>query len=103
MTELQFTKLLNRIFKRTENTLLAKRNEYASNEDVFKSFKNGTGFSLHDEPEQVAWSYLAKHLESIQSIIKKLPNERPSEELINEKFGDAINYLIIIEGLLKEK
>ena len=103
MKEKEFTKLLNKVFDRTENILLKKRNEYAHKEDVFKSFKNGTGFSLHTEPEQVAWSYLAKHLESIQSIIRKLPNERPSEELINEKFGDAINYLIIIEGLLREK
>ena len=103
MKELKFIKLIDKIFSRTENTLLAKRAEYAHKEDVFKSFKNGTGFSLHTEPEQVAWSYLAKHLESIQSIIRKLPNERPSEELIDEKFGDAINYLIIIEGLLKEK
>mgnify|MGYP003124102582 CR=1 FL=1 len=47
--------------------MLAKRAEYAHKEDVFKSFKNGTGFSLHTEPEQVAWSYLAKHLESQSS------------------------------------
>ena len=99
----KFEILLKEIFKRTENVFLTKRNEYANNEDVFKSFKNGVGFSLHTEPEQVAWSYLAKHLESIQSIIKKLPNEKPSKELIEEKVGDAINYLIIIEGLLKER
>ena len=51
----------------------------------------------------MAYEYLCKHLESIQSILKKLPKETPRYELINEKFGDAINYLIIIEGLLKER
>ena len=51
----------------------------------------------------MAYEYLCKHLESIQSILKKLPEEVPRYELINEKFGDAINYLIIIEGLLKER
>ena len=58
---------------------------------------------MNSEPEHVAWSYAAKHLESIMSILEKLPEEEPSEELINEKIGDAINYLIIIEGLLKER
>ena len=81
------------------STYLYKEN----GKNVFENIKNGVGFSLNSEPEHVAWNYAAKHLESIQSIIKKLPNEKPSEELINEKFGDAINYLIIIEGLLKER
>ena len=67
------------------------------------NLKQGVNFSLHNETEQVAYEYACKHLESIQSMIKKLPDEVPSEKLINEKFGDAINYLIIIEGLLKER
>tara|TARA_Y100000361_G_scaffold135648_1_gene135741 strand:+ start:335 stop:649 length:315 start_codon:yes stop_codon:yes gene_type:complete len=99
----KFKSLLHSIFKRSEDTFTVKRAEYADDIDVFENIRNGVGFSLNSEPEHVAWSYAAKHLESIQSIIRKLPNEKPSEELINEKFGDAINYLIIIEGLLKER
>ena len=99
----KFNLLLEGIFRRTESTFNKKRNEYAHDKDVFKSLKNGVGFSFHDEPEQVAYEYLCKHLESIQSILKKLPEETPRYEIINEKFGDAINYLIIIEGLLKER
>ena len=99
----KFKILLEGIFRRTESTFNTKRNEYAHDEDGFKSLKNGTSFSFHNEPEQVAYEYLCKHLESIQSILKKLPEEVPRYELINEKFGDAINYLIIIEGLLKER
>ena len=99
----KFKNLLISIFKRSEDTFTIKRSEYANDIGVFENIKNGVGFSLNSEPEHVAWNYAAKHLESIQSIIKKLPNEKPSEELINEKFGDAINYLIIIEGLLKER
>lgn len=99
----KFKLLLEGIFNRTESMFKTKRGEYANDHDVFKSFKNGVGFSMHNEPEQVAYEYLCKHLESIQSIIKKLPEEAPRYEVINEKFGDAINYLIIIEGLLKER
>tara|TARA_R110000744_G_scaffold160678_7_gene276978 strand:+ start:48 stop:374 length:327 start_codon:yes stop_codon:yes gene_type:complete len=99
----KFKLLLQGIINRTESTFNRKRNEYANDADVFISLKNGTDFSFHNEPEKVAYEYLCKHLESIKSIISKLPEEKPRYELINEKFGDAINYLIIIEGLLKER
>ena len=99
----KFKNLLQHIYRRTDETFDIKRDEYANDVDVFKSLKNGTAFSFQSEPEQVAWNYLAKHLESIQSILSKLPDEEPSVELINEKLGDAINYLIIIEGLLRER
>ena len=99
----RFKCLLQGDFNRTERVFTSKRNEYAHDQDVFANLKQGVNFSLHNETEQVAYEYACKHLESIQSMIKKLPDEVPSEKLINEKFGDAINYLIIIEGLLKER
>jgi len=99
----RFKCLLQGVFNRTESVFNKKRNEYSHDQDVFANLRNGVAFSIHDEPEQVAYEYACKHLESIQSMIKKLPDELPSEKLINEKFGDAINYLIIIEGLLKER
>ena len=98
----KFKNLLQHIYRRTDETFDIKRDEYTNDVDVFKSLKNGIGFSFQSEPEQVAWNYLAKHLESIQSILSEVPDEEPSVELINEKLGDAINYLIIIEGLLRE-
>ena len=104
MTLTEFKKLLQNRFRRIDCTFNAKQKEYANEIDVFENIKNGVRLSLFNtEPEQVAWSYAAKHLESIMSILEKLPEEEPSEELINEKIGDAINYLIIIEGLLKER
>ena len=99
----RFRCFLQGVFNRTESTFLRKRNEYANDQDVFISFKNGKDFSFYTEEEQVAYSYLCKHLESIRSMLKNLPDKEPDENLINEKFGDAINYLIIIEGLLKER
>ena len=99
----KFEILLNKVFDRTRNVLTKKSKEYATDEDVFQSFKNGTGFSFHNEAEKVAYEYLCKHLESIQTMLSDLNNNPPDEEYINEKIGDAINYLIIIEGLLKER
>jgi hypothetical protein len=98
-----FKNLLEERFEKTRKTYSRKMNEYATDLDVFQSFKEGVGFSFQDTPEGVAWNYASKHFESIKNIISKIPDEIPSQELVDEKIGDAINYLIIIEGLIKER
>ena len=98
-----FKDLLEKRFEKTRKTYSRKMNEYATDLDVFLSFKNGIGFSFHNTPEGVAWEYACKHFESIKNIISKCPDEVPTDELLDEKIGDAINYLIIIEGLIKER
>ena len=98
-----FFELLEKRFSKTRETYSRKMNEYATDTDVFQSFRNGVGFSFHDTPEGVAWEYTCKHFESIKTIISKLPDEIPTDELLEEKIGDAINYLIILEGLIKER
>ena len=99
----KFFELLEQRFSKTRKTYSTKMNEYATDLDVFQSFRNGMGFSFHDTPEGVAWEYACKHLECIKTIISKLPDEVPTDELLEEKIGDAINYLIILEGLIKER
>jgi hypothetical protein len=103
MTYNKFMELLEQRFNKTRETYAIKMNEYATDLDVFSSFKNGVGFSFHDTPEGVAWEYACKHFESIKTIISKCPGEVPTDELLEEKIGDAINYLIILEGLIKER
>ena len=98
-----FKNLLEERFEKTRKTYSRKMNEYATDLDVFQSFKEGVGFSFQNTPEGVAWNYAAKHFESIKNIVSKIPDEIPSHELVDEKIGDAINYLIIIEGLIKER
>ena len=99
----KFKELLETRFNKTRKVYSKKMNEYANDLDVFLSFKKGVGFSFQDTPEGVAWEYACKHFESIKNIIGKIPDEIPSHELVDEKIGDAINYLIILEGLIKER
>ena len=99
----KFKELLETRFTKTRKVYSKKMNEYANDLDVFLSFKKGVGFSFQNTPEGVAWEYACKHFESIKTIISKIPDEIPSDELIDEKIGDAINYLIILEGLIKER
>ena len=103
MTYKEFQSLLEKRFDKTRETYSKKMNEYATDLDVFQSFKKGVGFSFHDTPEGVAWEYACKHFESIKNIISKCPHEVPKDDLLEEKIGDAINYLIILEGLIKER
>jgi hypothetical protein len=103
MTYDKFMELLEQRFSKTRETYAIKMNEYATDLDVFSSFKKGVGFSFQDTPEGVAWEYACKHFESIKTIISKCPGEVPTDELLEEKIGDAINYLIILEGLIKER
>ena len=104
MNQKAFITLLEKIFDRTRQVLARKRNEYIHNQDVFSSFKKGTQMSFHSMPEKVAWEYACKHLESIKSMLDNIDKgQEPDAELINEKFGDAINYLILIEGMLKDR
>ena len=103
MNKKEFDAHLSAVFTRTREVLQHKRNEYANDIDVFQSFKQGIGISYQKTPEGVAWEYMSKHLESIKQIIKEIETVEPTMDKVSEKFGDAINYLVIIEGMLKDR
>jgi len=86
--------------KRAEDTLLRKRTEYAPEEDPLSNFKEGSSVSGLT-PEQVLFMYCTKHLVSIRDIIfEKVP---ASKDLIREKTGDIINYMILLNAIQDEK
>ena len=102
MTRERFSEYMRTRFARCENTFDSKNKEYATADNFMRNFENGIGISTCHTPEAVAWNYATKHLESIRSIISDLDGGalEPSPSLVTEKFGDAINYLIIIEAML---
>ena len=106
MTVEKFEEHLEDVFSRTRKVLLQKRNEYAGDKDVFNNFNNATGISLHKTNTSVGWEYCVKHLQSIKDLIQEVENGNRNNlttSRINEKFGDVINYFILLEGMLKEK
>ena len=102
-----FNILLKERINEIEHKLTSKREEYATGEDVFSAFKKATGLSFHDCPEQLAWEYMTKHLQSIKDMIEHVSidgyNGYPDKETLREKFGDAINYLLLIELMMVER
>ena len=98
-------KIVERRIKLIQEVLESKGNDYAENSDQFRSFNLGSKFSLHETPDAVAWEFLVKHLQSVHQMVDDYEKKRkvPTEEYIDEKIGDCINYLILLEGLLKDK
>ena len=107
MKRQEFDILLTQRLDKIKETLISKGKEYASDADVFHNFKAATGISFHDAPEQVAWEYLTKHLQSVKDMLHMVSIDQysgyPDRQLVHEKLGDSINYLILIETMLIER
>lgn len=100
MTREKFNKIVERRLRLIGQVLMKKQKEYANSDDVFHNFARAGEFcKLSKEKSlQVMW---AKHLVSISDMID---SKKPfSHAFIEEKIGDAINYLILLEGMLKER
>lgn len=105
MTRKQFVQdVVQRRVQLIQDILQSKNEEYAGQDDVFKAFTEALPLSFHDTKQAVAWEFMVKHLQSIKMIIeaRSKSGKIPDEKVLEEKIGDAINYLILIEGMFKE-
>jgi hypothetical protein len=71
-----------------------------TDDDYFYAFKS-IGNLLKENPEKVAFMYMMKHFQSFIDIIYH--NHNVSEEVFDEKVGDLLNYILIINGIKKEQ
>lgn len=113
MNQEKFDILLEEIIKRTKTVLKAKSNEYSSDTDKLHNFKRA-GQLRNSSPEEALAGMLAKHLVSLLDIVDEIEKTYPIEQifppsyhdyikLLEEKITDSINYLILLEGLIKER
>jgi len=105
MTRKQFVEdVVQRRIQLIKDVLETKNSEYADKDDVFKAFTESLPLSFHDTKQAVAWEFMVKHLQSIKMIIeaRAKTGKIPDQKVLEEKIGDAINYLILIEGMFKE-
>ena len=101
MTKEEFSEYLDKRLQRIKNTLDNKGNEYANTENVFINFERSAAIRDKNTKEEVMLDYAMKHLVSVIDIIDN-PTKAVNSKLIEEKFGDLINYLILIEASLLE-
>jgi hypothetical protein len=90
------------LFKDCFNLLDRKGADYSGVIDRFENFKkNGERLGL---TKYQVWSvYFGKHIDAIFNSIKRDPNNPQVEsEPLEERFKDAICYLALAAGMLKE-
>jgi uridine kinase len=105
MNTAEFNKVIEKRIDLIKLIMLSKGKEYSTDSDKFHNFKQSVGISFHTCPEKIAWEFATKHFQSIKDTLDSVDNGAVNftDKYIEEKIGDAINYLILIEGMLKER
>jgi hypothetical protein len=82
-----------------KKTLGSKAKEYAIGDRLY-NFKRAAEI-LRTTPQKALVGMFVKHLVSVMDLIEG--SIEPTEYMVNEKIGDAINYLILLEAIFKEQ
>jgi hypothetical protein len=94
-----FDIILKQRLEKISSTLKLKANEYAKVDRLY-NFKRA-GKILNQSPDQALIGMFMKHLVCVLDMVES--DQDFPDEYIDEKVGDAINYLILLEALLKER
>lgn len=99
MTRIEFVKMRQKLLNEADFITKTKGEDYTKgDEDVLTNFKEGRVFGLTSF--QTCGLFTKKHIDAIYNYIK---SEGQSEsEPIRERIKDAINYLILLNGLIEE-
>ena len=94
-----FNKVVEGQLSRIQNVLIKKAAEYNLDTDRLSVFKHAAAVS-EETPEQALYGFMLKHIISVTDMINSRGTY--SEELWNEKITDICNYLILLQGLLRD-
>ena len=97
-----FVEVTNSTLGRCCDLLLIKAMEYNQDqEDRLAAFKQAAAFE-RTTPQRALMGMLSKHLISVQNMCDLDILAYP-EDKWEEKIGDAINYLLLLRGLVREE
>jgi hypothetical protein len=103
MTHDEFNGILESRIEKIRETLGKKAQEYASYEDRLHNFKRAGEIGRTTSKD--AWKGMwLKHVVSLLDMVMDdtLTRDKYGIDVWEEKIGDTINYLILLEGLVKE-
>lgn len=101
MNQALFDGLVENECRRIKSTLGTKGLEYGR-EDRLHNFKRAAALAA-ETPIKSARGMLAKHIVSVWDMVDDAEaGNLPAESFIEEKIGDAINYLILMRALFFE-
>lgn len=97
-----FNKIIEERIEILRNTLLSKGEEYTRGDDRLHNFKTASRVS-GNIPEVVLMGFLLKHWVSVNDMINDIAHGKiPTRTLVNEKIGDVIAYMFILEALIED-
>lgn len=94
----QFEIILESRLSSIKSVLSNKAKEYAIGDRLY-NFKRAAEI-LRTTPQQALAGMFMKHLVSVLDLVEG--SITPTEYIVNEKIGDAINYLILLEAIFKD-
>ncbi len=98
-----FKDVLDQTIESIKQTLGVKAMEYVRNDNAMHNFDVGARITGQTR-EKVLYGFALKHHISIDDIRNDLENGKlPTIDMVNEKFGDAINYLILEKASILHK
>lgn len=105
MTTEQFNKIVEDRKKKITAILQKKAQEYATDGDRLHNFKRAAAFA-QKEATSLCWAFNLKHLTSLADLVDQIERGESDDieyAMVDEKIGDAINYLILLDALIREK
>ena len=93
---MDFDKIVENRCEQVKKVLCKKAEEYAPNTNRFHNF-DVAARRLNCTPEAALRGMMEKHAVSVDDMISN--PDTATEYLIDEKIGDFISYLILLEGL----
>lgn len=98
-----FGELLRARFEKINAVLGNKAREYSSVCDRLHNFERSAKIT-GESRAQVCIGFFVKHLTSILDIVdSNAQGVVHDDAVLDEKIGDAINYLILLEAILKDR
>jgi hypothetical protein len=90
-------------YEKSHDVLVSKAGEYAHRGDRLSNFKKAAALQSCT-PERALWGMVSKHLVALSDFVDRLDaGEDIPESQWEEKIGDSINYLILLDALLQER
>ena len=104
MTTEHFDRVIEYRLSECKRVLIEKAKEYAKGDDDRMHNFNRAAQVTGECREKALFGFFLKHLVSVMDIIDEMnKNHMPNQDLVEEKIGDSINYLLLLEASIEDK
>ncbi len=101
--ETPFEKVVRERLETINHLLMVKGKEYVRGDDRYHNFTR-SGEMNRQTPTRALHGMNTKHLVSMLDMLDDIDaGSYPTEKAVNEKFGDIMVYLVILEALIKDR